>query len=252
MQADLPTILGLTADQWTVVTAVSNVALTFGLLWFARRQWQVTNVQAELQDKSEQVRAKERADDLALQRAGEERSLDRDFQLVWAEQFRLEGLADDLDTADLVEQAGLRVLQRDDLLGPRAADVLAALSRLGVEAGFLGGVAQSLSHDAALALARLQGLVDGYATMYPGKGPSEITVLVRQNRGRECKDLEQEIRAKTRDLSLLLWDAVSHSPRANVYREMHFSDNMTSQIGPAAVGALVKRMNETSSARRFS
>jgi hypothetical protein len=70
--------------------------LTVGLLVFAAAQvW--------VQARSERQRRLER-------RLDNDEAVDRAFHYVWAEHFRLEGLADDLDRRDVVELAFLGVL----------------------------------------------------------------------------------------------------------------------------------------------
>jgi hypothetical protein len=238
MQAE---ILGLSPVQWDLVSAASNVMLTLGLLVFAALQWKVTEKQAELQEKAEATRIGERAADQAARDAEEDRALDRDFQIAWAEHFRLEGVANMYEKEDLLELSSLNVLDSSDLLPQDWSFVLASLGRLGVEAGFLGGVAVSLAHDAERQVALLNAVVNGFRIQYPNKGPGELAAMVRQNRGGEVKKLEERIRLLTRDLANLFWDAVSHSSRATVVRTLNFSDNMYSKLGKSAAKALQER-----------
>lgn len=232
--------LGLTISDWTAVT---NVLLTVGLLFFAGMQWWVTR-------EAERTRARERSADEDTAQRNDEREQDRAFQTVWAEHFRLDALAEQWAAQDLVQLSALRVLRAADVLPRDWSVVMAALSRLSTEAGYLGALALTLAHDAERDVAILNGIIEGMARQYPNKGPEEIAQMVRQNRGRDVAQAENNVKERTRDLALLMWDAARHSPRADVDRTMDFRDDMRSPFGRHMVEQIKAR--ETPENRRIS
>ena len=201
--------------------------LTIGLLIFAGVQILVPHL-AERRRISERQADDERASDVA-------------FQTAWAEHFRIDGLADEYERLDLLQLAALGVLNPDDVLPRDWSVVMSALARLGPEAGYLGGVALTLGHDTARNIATLNALIKNFQRMYPNEGAERIAELVRNNRKREVDELEKKIRQMTRDLGLLMFDAVRQSPRADVHRIMNFRDDMRSQFGKTAVKAIKER-----------
>lgn len=234
MQAPTLRIAGLSIEQWTAVT---NVLLTIGLLLFAGMQWWVTK-------RSEAARRRERAADEQARDREADRALDAAFQLVWAEHFRLDGLADQWDREDLVVLSALGVLSPDDVLPRDWTVVIRAVSQLSVESGFLGGVAMTRAHDMARSIASLNGVVQGIARQYPQHAPAHIIQVAHSSYRGETDPIVRAIRHGTRDLSLLLWDAARQSPRADLDREMNFRDDMRSESGRVAIGALKAREAE--------
>ena len=109
--------------------------LTVGLLIFAGAQVWV------------QYRA-ERQRQIEL-KATRDENLDRAFQLVWSEHFRLEALANHFRRADLIELAILGVLRPADVLPRDWGLVSQALGALSLEAGYLGSVAVTTGYDIA-------------------------------------------------------------------------------------------------------
>src|SRR4051794_8730640 len=107
--------------------------LTFGLLVFAGAQVWVTY-------RGEVYRRKERAADEASRTRSEEHELDLPYQALWAEHFRLDALTDHLESADLVQMSLSGVLRPEDLIPRDWSTQTRMLGRLGVEAGYLGGV----------------------------------------------------------------------------------------------------------------
>lgn len=224
--------LGFSIEQWSAIT---NAGLTVGLLIFAGMQWWVTRA-------SEQNRLAERADDAAVRQQVSEEEQDRAFQTIWAEHFRLEGLAESWERADLVHLAALGILRSSELLPRDWSTMVTALGRIGRESGFLGGVAIRLAHDVERQVAELKALVDGFARQYPQRSPNEVATLTRENANAACTRLEGIIRILARDLSNLVWDAARQSPRAELVRTLNFSDEMHSKFGKTAVASLQTRM----------
>ena len=201
--------------------------LTVGLVIFAGVQILVPHL-AERRRISERKADDDRANDVA-------------FQLVWAEHFRLDQLAEMFECEDLVQLAALDVLNSGEVLPRDWSVVMSGLARLSQESGYLGGVALALGHNTATRIAVLNGLVDSFRKQYPDKSPDELVEMVRHNRKKEAEQLQDTIRANTRDLSRLMWDAVRHSPRADVVRNMNFREDMQSKFGQNAARAVAKR-----------
>lgn len=208
--------------------------LTIGLMVFA-------GVQVYVPHRAEQQRLRERALDELEKQGQRDRDEDMSFQITWSEHLRLDALADDWDKEDLLRLSTLGVLDPEHVLPRDWSVIMTALARLSREAGVLGAVALSLGHDTARNIASLNGLVEGFRVQYPNRGPEEIQSLVRSNRGGQVDALQKDIKRDTRNLALLLWDAVRHSPRADIARVLDFHDDMTSEIGKAAVAALKER-----------
>lgn len=108
--------------------------LTFGLLVFAGAQVWVTY-------KGEAYRRRKRLADDAARQEAEAHELDLAYQTLWAEHFRLDALADYWDAADLVQMSLSGVLRSEDVLPRDWTTQTRMLGRLGIEAGYLGGVA---------------------------------------------------------------------------------------------------------------
>ena len=204
--------------------------LTVGLMIFA-------GAQVWVQWRSELARRTER-------RLAEDEATDRAFHFAWAEHFRLDSLAKRLETSDLVELTILGVLKPEDVLPGDAAKLTEALSAMGREAGFLGGVAGTLAHDTARQIAIYTGSVRSFAAELPESSvqlDSARIDWVHRVHDADIAEWAVSIRKSVRELSDLLWDAASHSPRASVERRLVFSDNMTSRVGKDAVAALSAR-----------
>jgi hypothetical protein len=227
-------ILGVPIEQWTAAT---NVILTFGLLLFAGMQWWVTY-------KGERTRRLERAHDEALAAENSERDQDRAFQTVWAEHFRLDGLAVSWERQALVLLSALGVLHPADLLPKDWTTIVEALGLLGRESGFLGGIALTLAHDTEREVATLNAVVNGFTRKYSEQSPGEIAQLVRHHRREEVAELEARIRRMVRDLSNMLWDAARQSPRADVERVLNFKDDMHSEFARRAAAGLQSRQQQ--------
>jgi hypothetical protein len=202
--------------------------LTIGLVIFAAAQFW-------LQHRTERQRRTERA-------VERDEEIDRAFLYVWAEHFRLEGLADSLDKRDLVELAFLDVLQPSEVL-PRdwskLTESLAALSR---EAGWLGGIAIGLCHDIERSISILVSSVHAFARAgNPEHDPTTQIQLIRTFHGPELEPWEKAARTGVRELATLMWDAAKQNPRMALERQLSFSDNLESGFARRAVSALGKR-----------
>ncbi len=206
--------------------------LTIGLVLFAGAQVFV-QVRTEQQRLRERQAEEERADDLAL-------------QLALAEHFRIDGLADEWERADLVELSCLGVLNPSEVLPRDWSTVMSALARLSVESGFLGSVALTLAHDTARRIAMLNSVVTdvikstaetfALRDRYPNATSVDSMVsTVRVNNSERVGDLEKQIRTMTRDLARLIFDAGRQSPRADISRVLKFRDDMRSDFGKRAV-----------------
>jgi hypothetical protein len=122
--------------------------LTLGIVIFAGAQlW--------IQHRAELARVKERQSD--VKEAG-----DQTYQALWAEHFRLESLADQWETENILELAALGTLTPDTVLPENQADAAREFARLGVEAGYLGGVALTFAHDLSRYMRRLEGVVHSW------------------------------------------------------------------------------------------
>lgn len=203
---------------------------TFGLLFFAGMQWWVTH-QGETRQLEER-----RAREEAAQRATE-RAIDIAFQTVWAEHFRLDGLAGAWADADLVRLSALNLLRADDALLQSWPTLMTALGVLGTEAGILGSVAATLAHDVARSVALLNSLVENYARQYPKMSGEELVEMVRRNSS-DVSEIEDHIRRGIRELANAVWDAARHSPRADTLRELRFADDLESSFARDAINAL--------------
>jgi hypothetical protein len=212
--------------------------LTLGLLIFA-------GAQVWVQVRSELQRQKER-------QAETDETLDRAFQLVWAEHFRLDALADHFKRADLIELAILGVLRPGDVLPRDWVKVSEALGMLSREAGFLGGVAVTSGYDIERQIGIFVGSVKAFAAEAPVTTDAERVQWVRKHEGESLKKWETSIHKLVVQLSLLFWDAASHYPRIAVERKLNFSDNLASDFAKAAVAALTKRSEPLSAPHKPS
>jgi len=202
--------------------------LTVGLLLFA-------GAQVWIQYRSERQRVIERDHD-----HGE--AVDRAFQYVWAEHFRLDTLADNLNRRDLIEMAVLGVLKPDDVLPPDGSKLIEYVSSLGREAGWLGGVANGLRHEIERSIAILVSSIGGFMESVPKElGAAQRVQYLRQHYGADLEPWEAAVRKGVRELANLLWDAAKHNPRAALPRELSFSDDLSSEFARAAVKGLAKR-----------
>lgn len=205
--------------------------LTVGLLLFA-------GAQVWVQARTEYQRRRERQLDA-------DEGVDRAFQYVWAEHFRLEGLADELERRDLIELALLGVLRSEDALARDWSSLTEAMACLGREAGFLGGMASGLSHDVGRSIAILVSSVQSFASTLPeGLPPAQRVVALRQRYGEDLAPWEDAVRNGVRELAKLVWDAANQYPRAAVARRLKFSDDLSSEFARAAVRGLQKRASE--------
>ncbi len=202
--------------------------LTVGLLVFA-------GVQVWLQYRAESQRRRER-------RLDAEEAIDRAFQSAWAEHFRMSGLAQHLERADLVEMAYLGTLQPNDVLPADWTHLTNSLSALGREAGFLGGVAAALCYDVQRAVGTLVMSVKAFARHAPTElsEPEKVRWL-RERFGDDLKPWEDNVRKQVSELADVLWDAAKHSPRADLERQLNFADHLDSVFARAAVQDVAKR-----------
>lgn len=182
--------------------------------------------------------------------AEQDRAADIIWQIGWAEHFRLERLSNAWAQEDLVHESALGVLQAEDVLPRDWATLVRALAELGIEAGHLGALAMTLSHDLARDVAKLNALVNAArATLALGADPTVVAARARAIHGDELRPLIAGIRKSVRELSLLIWDALQHSPRASVVRELEFRDDMESEMGRASakeIGSRGKRLKTKS------
>lgn len=211
--------------------------LTIGLVLFA-------GAQVWIQHRAERNRRAESERDEQNRLSAEQRALDRTYQALWAEHFRLESLASQWDEADVLELAVLGVLGTDTVIPSNRSAVAGDFAILGPEAGYLGGVALTFANDLARQIALLVGLVASYRREYPEKGDADLVALIRHNRSDEVATLEASLRKGVRELSLQYWDAISHSASAKIQRKLDFRDQLRSELAQQAVTALAKRNAE--------
>ena len=202
--------------------------LTIGLLLFA-------GVQVFVQHRAERTRQADRA-------ADREERLERAFQYAWAEHFRLESLADAFERFDLIELALLDVLQPSTVLPNSSVEFMHALTESGREAGVLGGVALGVFTDVERTVGIFVNSVKAFAREIPAGTPeNEKPQWIRDHYGEDLKPWEKSIREFTKQVSLLMWDAVSHNPKANEERSLEFADDFASDFAKSATAALVGR-----------
>lgn len=202
--------------------------LTIGLVVFAGAQLWV-------QQRSEVLRQKQ----IEADRAEE---IDQAFHFAWAEHFRLEGLADRLERGDLIEMTYLGMIEPADVLPEDHGNLMRALSCMGREAGFLGGVAVSLAYDVRHAMAILIESTKAFARRCPADlSEPEKVKWIRENYGKDLAPWEEAVRELVTELSRLMWDAASHNPRASLVRSLEFHDDLTSDFGKVAVESFVRR-----------
>jgi hypothetical protein len=202
--------------------------LTIGLVVFA-------GAQVWLQERAERQRRAEKA-------AEQSDAIDRAFQFVWTEHFRLVSLRDDLRRRDLIEMAYLGVLDPKEVLPRDFGRLTEALTGLSPEAGFLGAVAIALCHD----IERAMGiLLKSVAALAQGAPPAltafEKVQWLRKQFGDDIAPWEEAVRTGVAELALLMWDAARHNPRIDLERSLQFSDNLSSGFAKAAAEALLKR-----------
>ncbi len=210
--------------------------LTMGLLIFA-------GVQVWVQVRSEIQRRRERESEHVA-------AIDHAFQLVWAEHFRLDALAEFLGKADLIEYALLGVLRPSDVLPRNWVKITEALATLSTEAAYLGGVALTVGYDLERAIGVYVGSVTAFSQDASGMNPGDLVRWMRQFHGPELKPWEESVRNGAKQLALLFLDAAGHNPRMTVQRQLHFSDTMESDFAKDAAKALAKRSTELNVAQK--
>jgi hypothetical protein len=202
--------------------------LTLGLVVFAA-------VQVWLQFRTEQVRVRERRQDL-------DEELDRAFHYAWAEHFRFESLADGFERFDLIELALLDVLRPGDVLPKDTVEFVGALAQSSREAGVLAGIAVGACQDVERLVAIFVRSVQAFAKEAPaGLKEAEKPAWLRSTYGAELEPWESSIRKLIKQVSLLMWDAAKHNPRARVEHTLDFSDDFDSDLARSTVGTLVER-----------
>ena len=203
--------------------------LTLGLVVFAA-------VQVAVQLRSEVVRKKEL-------KADKEEALDQAFHYAWAEHFRLSSLADVMRRSDLIEMALLGLLRPEDVRPADTVQFLKALAQSGREAGVLGGFFLGASVDVERSVGLLVRSVQAFAKEAPtGLTDAGRVKWIRTKYGKHLEPWEKSTRTLVEDLANVAWDAIQHSPRTRVYRELRFSDALTSKMSEAAVKALARQM----------
>lgn len=75
----------------------------------------------------------------------------------------------------------------------------------------------------------------------PGMSDAEKVAWIRSTYGSDLEPWEHSTRHLVEELANLAWDAIRHSPCAEVERELNFSDNLTSILSRAAVKSIVER-----------
>lgn len=204
--------------------------LTFGLLVFA-------GVQVWIQHRSEMTRTAERKSDL-------DTATDVTWQIAYAEHFRLNALAERWERHDLVLLSAIGVLNARDVLPRDWGTVTRSLAGLGPEAGMLGALAVTLSHDVAADVATLNSVVQSYASQMPAHSSPDVVVKeVRSTRGEALDKIVSSIRGNLREIAFALGDAVLLSPRAHVERDFVFRDDMKSRIGKEAAKRLLEKQS---------
>jgi hypothetical protein len=206
--------------------------LTIGLMIFAGAQLWV-QARTELQRRAER-------------RADRDEAIDRAFQYVWAEHFRMEGLADELERRDLIEMSFLGVLRPEEVLPRDWSKLTAAMASLSREAGFLGGMAVGLCNDVERAIRILVASIESFATHGPVEAsPPERVKWLRHQYGPDVAPWEAGVRKGVRELANLLWDVARHNPRIAIDRRLDFADDLRSEFARAAVKGLIRRSGQT-------
>ena len=204
------------------------VWLTLGLLF-------VAGMQVWIQHRAEDARQRER-------KTAEDRRADVIWQTAYAEHLRLERLADVWDDQDLVMDSALGILDAHDVLPSDWPVFMRELAELSAEAGYLGALAGTLSRDLARDVAEVNGLVKAARAQWaPSVTPDVIAKGARSNYGPQLDELTASISKNVRELSLLIWDAIQHSPRASLVRVLSFHDDMLSDLGNAAAKEIAMR-----------
>jgi hypothetical protein len=208
------TYFGLTIEQWTAIT---NVGLTVGLLFFAGMQWWVTH-------RAEVTRKKERRED-------DERERRMSYWAVWAEYFRLWSVAQYWQKSDLLELAALRQLRADDFLPRDFTNTAQQVGRLGPEAAQLGGVALTTAFDVSRRVAQLVEFYDRLQEeASPLKG-AEVLDYARSHYNERIESEQQVIRNMASEAAAILQDAIEHSPDAHKSRPARYRKPMHSKYG---------------------
>jgi hypothetical protein len=202
--------------------------LTFGLLFFAGMQYWV-------------MRSGER-NRIAEREADQQHDLNHAYQLLWAESWRLEAIADDWADADLVFLALSSDLNPDFVRSGDWSEQMRAYARLGLESGYLGGVALARSQELARAISRFREGIEQAAPEVQGETIGQRATRARASVSpQRLQFAEKEIQNGVRDLSLLVLDAISHSPHGTSRIELKFKDTFYSKAARAAAVAFVRR-----------
>jgi hypothetical protein len=224
----------LRSDEIQAFAALANIMLTVGLLFFAGMQWWVTH-------RSERSRMAESSAAELAEKRRREREEDARYQLVWAEHFRLDSLADSWDDADLLELSLLGLLRPSDILTGEWSVLLQTLNQLSVEAGYLGGVARTMAYELERRVSEFNTTAQVLRETYAPLTVAQQARHVREAHGDQIAALEKGIKFAGRELALLIWDAVQHTPAATRDRTLTFSDNLMSSTAQSSVKALAKR-----------
>jgi hypothetical protein len=217
----------LDPNQIQAFAAAANIVLTIGLLLFAGMQWWVTQT-------SEQARKLEREADANAERLRQVREEEASYQLVWAEQFRLNSLAESWNDGDLVELSLLELLRPADVIAGDWPLMLQTLTGLSLEAGYLGGMARTLAHDIERQATLFNTAVGGLRGNYTSLSVAQHAKHIRKTHGEELGRMERGLREAARELSLVVADAIRHTPAASRDLKLTFSEKVESQIGRGA------------------
>lgn len=202
------------ANVWAVAKPAIDVISTIVIAWFAKRQWDITHA-------SEQLRQRERQQDLATQRENARAALH-------AEWFRAYTVARNWESGELVNWALGGALRPEEILPHDWGAVAPGLGLLGPATAYLASYAFAVSHDAARVATALNE-----AVALLRESTSDQFKRNERIRGSmpALKELEATLKATAVEAANLLQDALDHVPGALEGRAIQLNDTMHSKGG---------------------
>jgi len=198
--------------------------LTLGLAFFA-------GVQVLIMFKGEARQKAERAADEAAARRRRDEAVDIAYYTCYAEHFRLWALAKRFAASDLAQLALFGLLRPEDLL-PRDWGLLTEmLGRLGPEAGSLGAMAASRTHDLAASVGVFVATVVELANRSGSDDLAGRLQYVKDHTSEPLGEMENRLRTGAFDVAELLMDAIRHRPDMDKVRQFHFRNDLRSELG---------------------
>jgi hypothetical protein len=221
-----------TAERINLVSVVSNVVVTLGLLYFAKRQADLQHSR-DVRDASlaDQAAAREIMRDMEVERRHREERLleeERAFRTVHAEAFRLFQLADRIKSVNIVQYALKGLLDPHEI---RMADPAATIERLALlsrTSGLMGTTAPTASNDAAVLATAINReiftlAISGWGEAWERNYSTVVKSMMAQY-GEAMAEKQKILCTSIRNVGLLLEDACMQWPQAHQSPPLDFTE----------------------------